>query len=136
MRRQTLGAGILVVIIIAVIARITIAQSVHAPISPKTSSPVQSASPAAIVSITVTGFNPATLSVARGTTVTWTNTDAAPHWVASDPYPADDALVALNSHKAFANGQSYSYTFTAAGTYTYHDETDPYHRQGSVMVHQ
>ena len=63
-------------------------------------------------------FLPATLTVKKGTTVTWTNDDIAKHTVTGDHSgPSSDF---------FGQGQSYSYTFDAPGTYPYHCEPHPY----------
>src|ERR1700722_10063972 len=44
----------------------------------------------ASVSITKSGFVPATVTIKAGQGVDWTNTDTAPHVIASDPYPSDN----------------------------------------------
>lgn len=54
-------------------------------------------------------FTPATLSVKKGATVTWTNKDSAPHQIKS---------TAFNS-SIMSNGQSFSFTFNEAGTFAY-----------------
>jgi plastocyanin len=54
---------------------------------------------------------PATVTVAAGTTVTWTNRDDIPHTVVS----ADDPKV-LKS-KVLDTDEKFSYTFAKAGTY-------------------
>lgn len=56
-------------------------------------------------------FSPKTIAVKAGTVVTWTNLDAARHTVQADDTSFDS--------KAFGKGQSYSYTFGAAGIYHY-----------------
>lgn len=58
-------------------------------------------------------FAPAALKVKVGTKVTWTNEDTDAHTVTSQ----NNAGV-LNS-AALSTGQSYSYTFTKPGTYSY-----------------
>src|SRR5687768_3488429 len=62
-------------------------------------------------------FSPASLTVTVGDTVTWTNADDSPHTVT-----ADGAFDSGN----LAPGQTFSFTFAEAGTYTYvcryHDE--------------
>ena len=63
-------------------------------------------------------FNPAELTVKKGTTVTWTNMDSAPHTVTSD---SGSEL----SSATLSNGQSYSHTFTEAGTFAYHCGVHP-----------
>lgn len=86
------------------------------------------------VHITATGFSPAVLNIAAGTTVTWTNDDESPHWIASDPFPTDGGLPDLNGRQALQQGDSYSYTYAKAGTFTYHDQLHPYNLKGSVVV--
>lgn len=61
-----------------------------------------------------TKFEPATLTVANGTKVTWTNRDTSVHTIDSD-----DMGGPLKSGNV-AGGGTYSYTFTKAGTYKYH----------------
>ncbi|MGN6616983.1 MAG: cupredoxin domain-containing protein [Ilyomonas sp.] len=77
------------------------------------------------VSIKGFAFSVSTLNVAEGTKVTWTNNDATTHTVTAD----DDSF---NSGD-IAAGQTYSRTFSVAGTYNYHCV---YHSmmKGSVVV--
>lgn len=54
-------------------------------------------------------FNPDTLTVKTGDTVTWTNSDPVNHQIKSDTF---------NSAQLSTN-QTFSFTFTSAGTYNY-----------------
>lgn len=65
------------------------------------------------VSISGMAYSPASLTVATGSTVTWTNTDTAVHSVAT----ADGSI---NSGDITA-GSSYTQTFANAGTFNYYD---------------
>ena len=56
-------------------------------------------------------FGPQTLTIAAGTTVTWTNRDDIPHTVVSN----DGAF----KSKVLDTDERFSYTFTKAGTYPY-----------------
>jgi plastocyanin len=58
-------------------------------------------------------FAPAAMTVKVGTTVTWTNQDSDAHTVTSDGSGGP-----LNS-KAMNTGDTFSFTFTKAGTYKY-----------------
>jgi plastocyanin len=58
-------------------------------------------------------FAPAALTVKAGTKVTWTNQDSDAHTVTSQNNTGPLASAALST------GQSYSYTFTKPGTYSY-----------------
>ena len=78
----------------------------------------------AVVRITKTGFEPATLSVKRGTKVVWTNADSGLHQVASNPYPRDNGLPGLKS-QILNNNQTYEYTANKAGAFGYHDDRQP-----------
>jgi len=86
------------------------------------------------VSVNADSFFPKTISIKAGQQVTWTNYDSAPHWIASDPFPKDDGFAALNSGGALTHGDSYSLSFSKAGTYTYHDNLNPFKLQGTVVV--
>jgi plastocyanin len=72
-------------------------------------------------------FTPATLTVAAGTTVTWTNRDDIPHTVVS----VDDPK-AFKS-KVMDTDEKFSFTFTKAGTYTYFCSVHP-KMTGTVVV--
>ena len=65
--------------------------------------------------VTISGFafSPASITVPVGTAVTWTNKDSAPHTIASDDGSTFDS-------GNLANGATYSFTFTKAGTFAYH----------------
>jgi amicyanin len=80
------------------------------------------------VSIKNYAYSPSPLTVKVGTTVTWTNTDIARHTVT-----VDDATKNGPKSPFFGQGQSYSFTFTQAGTFTYHCEPHPY-MHGTVEV--
>ena len=88
------------------------------------------------VSITSSGFVPATMSVKLGQAVTWTNKDSAPHWVASDPYPTDNNLSGFNAKQAVTYNGSFSFIFNKVGTYTYHDQLNPYTLKGTIVVNK
>lgn len=80
----------------------------------------------ATVAIKNFAFTPATLNVKTGTKVTWTNGDTAPHTVTSVTGST------LNSPQ-LSTGQSYSFTFTKAGTYNYYCTVHP-NMKATVVV--
>jgi amicyanin len=77
------------------------------------------------VSITDFKFNPVTLTIPVGTTVTWTNKDEEPHTIA-----AKDG--SFKSPGMDTNG-TYSYTFTTPGSYDYICGIHPF-MTGTVVV--
>ena len=62
-------------------------------------------------------FQPSTITISAGTTVTWTNKDAVTHTVTSDNGLFDSGSITGNS--------TYSRQFPAAGTFTYHCTPHP-----------
>ena len=70
------------------------------------------------VDISGFAFNPATLTVPKGTAVVWVNSDSVKHTIVSD------AGTEINS-AALSKGQTYSHTFNTAGTYNYYCSLHP-----------
>lgn len=64
-------------------------------------------------------FNPQTLDVKSGTSVTWVNQDSIPHTVTASQSGGEAPSVVIQP------GQSYTATFTAVTTYTYHCNFHP-----------
>ena len=86
----------------------------------------QTAAATAAVGIDNFTFNPQTLTVKAGTTVTWTNKDDIPHGIA----------VTNNAFKrspALDTDDSFSFTFTTPGTYQYFCYVHP-HMTGTIVV--
>lgn len=71
------------------------------------------ATPVTQVVIANMSFSPSTLTVAAGTTVTWTNRDGDAHSVESRDK-------AFPSSPLLNTGDKYSYTFTTPGSYAYY----------------
>ncbi|MFJ8910862.1 plastocyanin/azurin family copper-binding protein [Amycolatopsis sp. NPDC102389] len=72
-------------------------------------------------------YSPASLSVAVGDTVTWTNHDTAPHNVVITDGPEKFTSPTLQQ------GQTFSHTFTKAGNYSYYCSVHP-DMKASVQV--
>jgi plastocyanin len=64
------------------------------------------------VSIISSSFSPTPLTVSVNTTVKWTNSDGIAHTVTSDNAVWDSGNISA--------GGTFSFTFTAAGTFNYH----------------
>lgn len=77
-------------------------------------------------------FSPKEITVKKGTTITWVNTDAAPHQIASNPHPLHASLPELAS-SVLSQNQSYSFTFEKTGTIGYHCHLHP-SMQGKITV--
>jgi plastocyanin/glucose/arabinose dehydrogenase len=80
-----------------------------------TAQPAAPAAPAATtaaVNVQNFTFQPQDLTIKAGTTVTWTNNDSVAHTVTWDDESVDSGL--------FGQGDTFSYTFSAPGTYPYY----------------
>jgi len=83
----------------------------------QTADPVQTAAIPNSVKITSTDFQPNSMSIQAGTTVTWINYDAA-----------DQAITSANGEFDSGNippGGQYQYTFSKAGTFNYYSTINP-----------
>ncbi|MFI9723113.1 cupredoxin family copper-binding protein [Streptomyces sp. NPDC052396] len=87
--------------------------------------PTTPSAPAAANRVTIAGFafSPSTLTVSKGTTVTWTNNDSAPHTVTGS---------GLNS-PTLSRGATYSFKFNSTGTFSYICTIHP-SMHGTVVV--
>jgi plastocyanin len=85
----------------------------------------QSSGVTADVKIDNFSFTPATLTVAVGTTVTWTNRDDIPHTVVSND--------GVFKSKVRDTDEKFSYTFTKPGTYAYFCSVHP-KMTGKIVV--
>jgi plastocyanin len=70
-------------------------------------------------------FNPATITVAPGTTITWTNKDGVAHTVTSN--------TGLFESGSFSANGTYSHLFGTPGTYLYHCTIHP-SMTGTIVV--
>ena len=96
--------------------------------SPNGAANAQQAAPATVeVKIDNFSFGPATVTVAVGTMVTWTNRDDIPHTIVSTDDPK-----AFKS-KVLDTDEKFSYTFAKPGTYPYFCSVHP-KMTGTVVV--
>lgn len=70
-------------------------------------------------------FNPATITIKKGTVVTWIQKDSVKHTATSDDGIFDSGLL--------SKGQTWSYTFNEAGIFKYHCTPHPY-MKGTIVV--
>ena len=70
-------------------------------------------------------FNPSTITVSAGTTITWTNKDAIAHTVTSNTGLFDSGSINSNG--------TYSHLFSSTGTFPYHCSIHP-NMTASVII--
>jgi plastocyanin len=87
------------------------------------------AEPTATVQITPSTFEPETITIKQGESITWVNTDAQPHRVAAEP-----AVEGFETRKSLTENQSVTFTFDKKGTYQYHDPLNPDQLKATVIV--
>jgi len=62
-------------------------------------------------------FNPSALNISAGQKVIWTNNDSAPHQIKADNNSFSSGVL--------SNGDTYEFTFSTPGTYSYHCTIHP-----------
>jgi plastocyanin len=152
------GKGIIIaiVIIIVLIIAIVVWKMKSGSTTPNTSAPVAtesntetqsvqgtstentSVAPApktVTVSLTNSGFSPASITINAGDTVKFVNNSAGRMWVASNPHPAHTDYPGFDEKSAAGNGESYNFTFDRAGTWGYHNHLN-IAEKGTVVVNQ
>jgi plastocyanin len=127
MKNITISGKIKGIVLLAIMMiAFSCSKSSNAYMNPATTTPGGSSGPGANeVFIQGMAFVPATISVAAGTTVTWTNKDGIAHTVTS-------TTNAFNSG-SLGSGKSFSFTFTTAGSYPYYCSIHPT-MMGTVTV--
>ena len=117
------------------------AQKNNATSSPATSTPSTPAS----VTLNASGFSPSTITISKGTKVTWINAGTGSMWVASDLHPNHTQYDNTQRSEHCAAGytrpipfdeckdvKSYNFTFNQTGTWKYHNHLNP--TQTGVIV--
>lgn len=89
--------------------------------------PIQSTEGKVAVAIVDFKYSPETLTVKKGTTVTWTNEDSVAHTVTADDLPGPDS-------PSMPKGATYSYTFNEAGTFSYFCQPHTYMKAKVVVT--
>ncbi len=88
-------------------------------------------------SITITrttyGFEPPTLTITPGTTVTFVNMTPRLSWPASDMHPRHTAYKEFDPERSLAPLSSWSFTFTRSGEWGFHDHLEA-HMGGVIVV--
>ena len=85
------------------------------------------------VNYTANGFEPNSITIKAGETVTWTNKDTDDMWVASNPHPTHTDYPGFDALKNIPPNGTYSFTFTKVGTWGYHNHLNP-SQKGEVVV--
>lgn len=114
-KQVTILVAILVIVVLGVAGYFVLTgQKYGGQQTPEPTSQSQPATPATPNAVTIQNlaFTPNDLSVKVGQTVTWTNMDSFTHTITSDTGVFNSGNV--------ANGATFSYTFTKAGTFPYH----------------
>ena len=85
------------------------------------------------VKLTDAGYNPKSISIHAGDTVTFTNNSQGRMWTASDPHPQHTDYPGFDEKTAGISGATYSFMFTKTGSWGYHNHLNPSQR-GTVVV--
>ena len=94
--------------------------------------------PTTTITITSAGVSPKSITVARGTQVTFVNSDSRPHDMASDPHPTHGSCPEIENGVGFMTAGQTKQTgnLNTARTCSYHDhnrDTDT-SLQGTIVI--
>jgi plastocyanin len=98
------------------------------------------------VRYTANGFEPKSVTVVKGTAVTFINDTSGPMWVGADEHPThtnydgtsrathcDGAYSGTTPFDQCQNGSTYTFVFTKAGTFGYHNHSAA-QAEGTIIV--
>lgn len=83
--------------------------------------------------LTESGFQPKTISIKKGTTITFKTTKSQPFWPASDPHPVHTIFPAFDPKKPVEAKSTWKFTFNKVGVWEFHDHLAPLFR-GTIIV--
>lgn len=86
------------------------------------------------VRIGESGVTPSELRIKKGESVTWTNESKTPRRLVSTTTNPPKELEGFDSDEAISQGETYSFTFDAAGSFTYEDPAEPQKIKGTIVV--
>ena len=74
-----------------------------------------------VITFDGSAYSDMNLTIDAGDTVTWRNGGASNIWPASNVHPTHQLLPEFDANRPVAPGDSYSFTFTKPGAWTWHD---------------
>lgn len=83
--------------------------------------------------LTANGFEPAELSVKKGTTVTFSTTAGRPFWPASNLHPSHEIYSEFDPKKPLKPDETWQFTFNKIGDWNMHDHIRSYYT-GTIHV--
>jgi manganese oxidase len=119
----------MLIVIMLILAGMTGCKKSDSGSNPTSSTPP----PAAANTVTMqnTAFSPAAMTVAAGTTVTWTNNDNMAHTVTSGAPGAPDGMFDSGT---LAAGGTFHFTFATKGTFQYYCTIHAPGMKGTITV--
>ncbi len=85
------------------------------------------------VRYTTSGFSPKSITINRGEAIKFINDTNQTMWVASDPHPIHTLYPGFDEGKSVGKGGVFTFTFTDAGTWSYHNHNKSTHA-GTIIV--
>lgn len=86
-----------------------------------------------VITLTEDGFTPDTLTITKGTTVTFASTNNEYYWPASDLHPSHGIYPDFDPKEPIAGDKTWSFRFDKVGTWKFHDHIAPYYT-GTITV--
>lgn len=80
-----------------------------------------------IITLTEDGFTPETLTIKKGTTVTFRSETGEFFWPASNLHPSHEIYPQFDPKEPIAKDKTWSFRFDRIGEWKYHDHIAPYY---------
>jgi plastocyanin len=77
------------------------------------------------IRINKNGFIPNIITISKGDTISFENSDTQEHWPASNIHPSHAIYPEFDSKKGILTNKSWKFTFDKEGVWKYHDHLDP-----------
>lgn len=87
------------------------------------------------VTYTDEGYSPRTITIKLGDTVEFLNESSGKFWPASAVHPTHEIYPEFDPKRELGAGETYSPTFSRAGTWNYHDHLKP-SQKGTIIVQE
>ncbi len=133
------GGGVVVIGIIVLLFVVRNDPNRYSGFLNRTETPPPADEPPAAQTVTMRmkdgGYEPANLTVAVETTITFVNDGANEHWPASNIHPTHEIYPEFDPQRAVPPGESWSFTFDKAGIWRYQDHLSP-NLKGTITVNE
>jgi len=132
MKKQTLMI-IAVLVLVGIAVLVYMQQPKNMPANSATNVSAEVPEGATVITLTKDGFVPSKITIPAGTTVAFVTENGKIYWPASNLHPSHALYPEFDPLMPVQPDEAWSFTFTKAGEWLYHDHLAPYYT-GTITV--